>query len=324
MERDLDAVQRQAGGGQVRAGGGLEPESAAAATVKMAQLEADLRTTTGQLEEINFAVGQARQRLERLITDVDFRLTELEKLARGEKAAPAAAPVAEAPAVAAARAVPGQVAAAGNPAAVAVPGAVAEPAPAGTLGAPPRDLGSIPQSVDRGLPSNTNDLGATTGLPPAGAAPQVAAAPGQIPSAAIAPAPANVRLPAGSSKDQYDYAFDLLKRAEYAQAEVALRQFVSTHPQDPLAGNAQYWLAETYYVRNNYGEAANQFLKGYQTYPQSPKAADNLFKLGVTLTILGKTQEACTAFQRFDREYASAPGVLKRRVGDERQRLGCG
>src|SRR5262249_60314953 len=127
----------------------------------------------------------------------------------------------------------------------------------------------------------------------------------------------------GSANDPDGDAFDLLKRAEYAQAAVGLRQFVTAHPQDPLAGNAQYWLAETYYVRNNYSEAATQFLKGYQTYPQSPKAADNLFKLGMTLTILGKVQDACSAFQRFDREYPSAPGALKRRVGDERQRLAC-
>jgi tol-pal system protein YbgF len=326
MERDLTTLQQQTGtGGRPASGGGaMDAETAASATVRMAQLESDLRTTTGQLEEINFSVGQMRQRLDRLVTDVDFRLGELEKIARGEK--PAA--VAEArPA-----AVPGSPASTEARVPAAVPGAVAgAEGPAPSLGLPPRDLGTIPLSVDRTLPSNAGD--GSTGVPPGPAAGQVAAMPGQIPPTAIAPgssaatpaiAPANVRLPPGSSKDQYDYAFDLLKRAEYAQAEQALRQFVTAYPGDPLAGNAQYWLAETYYVRNNYTEAAAQFLKGYQAYPQSPKAADNLFKLGVTLTILGKTQEACTAFQRFDREYASAPGVLKRRVGDERQRLGCG
>ncbi len=325
MERDLSTLQQQAYGGRPppSGGGATDTETAAAATVRMAQLEADLRTTTGQLEEINFGVGQMRQRLERLVTDIDFRLGELEKVARGEKpAAAASAAPADAPAVAV---VPGSPAANEVRApSDAVPGAAAGGPPANVLGAPPRDLGSIPQSIDRTLPSNLSD---PTGLPPPGAAPQVAASPGQIPPTGIVTTPAAaapVRLPAGSSKDQYDYAFDLLKRAEYAQAEQALRQFVSAYPNDPLAGNAQYWLAETYYVRNNYSEAAAQFLKGYQTYPQSPKAADNLFKLGMTLTILGKTQDACSAFQRFDREYATAPGVLKRRVSDERQRLACG
>ena len=34
--------------------------------------------------------------------------------------------------------------------------------------------------------------------------------------------------------------------------------------------------------------------------------------------------EAHNFIASFDREYAGAPGVLKRRVTDERQRLGCG
>jgi len=303
MERDLSVLQQQIYDGKPpppsAPGGAAETEATVAATVRVAQLESELRATTGQLEEINFAVGQLRQRLDRLVSDLDFRLGALEKIAGGQPGAPTGAPaVADAGAAAAAAAVPDAAAA----------------QPAGpTLGPPPRNLGTIPMSA---LP------------PPPG--PQAAAAPGGIASTALGPmmiaptqAATTVRLPPGSPKDQYDYAFDLLKRAEYAQAEQALRQFVTTYPADALAGNAQYWLAETFYVRNNYTEAAAQFLKGYETYPQSPKAADNLFKLGLTLTILGKVQEACAAYKHFDHDYASAAGALKRRVVDERQRLGC-
>jgi tol-pal system protein YbgF len=198
------------------------------------------------------------------------------------------------------------------------PPATTDAAAAPAMGAPPRNLGTIPMGADRAVPPAPGPQ--TAAAAPGGIAPS-ALAPTPIAPAAIAPSA--VRLPSGSPKDQYDYAFDLLKRAEYAQAEQALRQFVTAYPRDPLAGNAQYWLGETFYVRNNYAEAAAQFLKGYQTYPQSPKAPDNLFKLGLTLTILGKVQEACSAYQRFDREYANAAGALKRRVVDERQRLGC-
>ena len=298
MERDLSLLQQQVYGGKPppgAVGGPAASDATVAATVRVAQLESDLRATTGQLEEINFAVGQLRQRLDRLVTDLDFRLSALEKVAglSSGTGAAAAAPSADAGSAAA-------------------PPAAAAPEQA--LGPPPRNLGTVPLGA---IPQP----GSGTAAPAPG--PQAAAAPGAIPPTALTPAASTVRLPGGTPKDQYDYAFDLLKRAEYAQAEQALRQFVQTYPRDPLAGNAQYWLAETFYVRNNYSEAAAQFLKGYQTYPQSPKAADNLFKLGLTLTILGKVQEACSAYQRFDREYASAAGALKRRVSDERQRLGC-
>jgi len=306
MERDLSVLQQQVYGGKPPPGatGAGDTEATQAMTVRVSQLESDLRATTGQLEEINFSVGELRQRLDRLVTDLDFRLGALEKIAAGRPAAAAAPTIADAGGAA-----PSPV----------TPDAVPDAAPAQLLGPQPRNLGTIPLSA---MPPSD------AAAPPSG--PQAAAVPGGIARTgstpmSIAPTQAatTIRLPPGSPKDQYDYAFDLLKRAEYAQAEQALRQFVTTYPNDALAGNAQYWLAETYYVRNNYSEAAAQFLKGYQTYPQSPKAADNLFKLGLTLTILGKVQEACTAYQRFDREYASAAGALKRRVVDERQRLGC-
>ena len=33
-------------------------------------------------------------------------------------------------------------------------------------------------------------------------------------------------------------------------------------PQDPLASSAQYWIGESYYVRGQYKNAADAFLKG--------------------------------------------------------------
>ena len=91
--------------------------------------------------------------------------------------------------------------------------------------------------------------------------------------------------------------------------------FVQRYPNDPLAGNAQYWLGETYYVRKDYENAATAFAEGYQKYPESGKAADNLLKLGMSLGNLGKKSEACSAFARLDRDFPTAPANVKDRVG---------
>ena len=42
-------------------------------------------------------------------------------------------------------------------------------------------------------------------------------------------------------------------------AEQALAAFVQNHPEDGLAGNAQYWLGETFYVRGDFQTAARTF-----------------------------------------------------------------
>jgi tol-pal system protein YbgF len=73
-----------------------------------------------------------------------------------------------------------------------------------------------------------------------------------------------------------------LKQADYPAAEVALKAFVEQHPNDPMAGNAQYWLGETFYTRGRYAEAATAFAEGYKRWPKSSKAADELLKLGMS------------------------------------------
>ena len=55
-------------------------------------------------------------------------------------------------------------------------------------------------------------------------------------------------LPDLSPKEQYEFATNLLKVGDYNTAERALKEFVITNPEHDLAGNAQYWYAETFRI----------------------------------------------------------------------------
>jgi tol-pal system protein YbgF len=161
------------------------------------------------------------------------------------------------------------------------------------------------------------------GARPAGPAPT----PGPT---AHAPAP-NVAAnapPAGGGGPQgeqlYHDGFKLLQDGDYAGAERAFKTFVQRNPHHVLAGNAQYWLGETYYARRDYQNAMVAFAEGYKVYKASPKGPDNLLKLGITLAALNKKQEACAVFARFSQDYPRAPDLQKRRVDQERQKNGCG
>jgi tol-pal system protein YbgF len=130
-------------------------------------------------------------------------------------------------------------------------------------------------------------------------------------------------LPDAPEPEQYNYAFSMLHKADYAGAEQAFKAFLAQHPNGNLAGNAQYWLGETYYVRGDYEQAAVAFMSGYKTYPQSTKGPDNLLKLGMAMANLGKAKEACAAFGRLGSQYPRAAEAIKRRAGAEMSRLGC-
>ena len=79
-------------------------------------------------------------------------------------------------------------------------------------------------------------------------------------------------LPDQDPKKQYEFATSFLKVGDYPTAERAFREFVLENPDHELAGNAQYWYAETFRVRQLYTDAASAYLEGYQKYPKGEKA----------------------------------------------------
>lgn len=159
--------------------------------------------------------------------------------------------------------------------------------------------------------------GQVAGEGPALAQPSVA--PAQAGAARAAGAGSTATTPA----QQYQGAFALLRRADYPAAEQALRAFIAQHPKDPLAGNAQYWLGETYYVRRNWKDAAIAFAEGYQKYPKNSKAPDDLLKLAMSLGNMGQKADACTALRHLERDFPQMPANVRGPAAAEKKHLGC-
>jgi len=159
--------------------------------------------------------------------------------------------------------------------------------------------------------------GANTAAP----APAPIPAPSSGVVATAAPAGQATVLPQGAPAEDYNNAYALLLQADYSGAEQAFSRFLQTHPNDPLAGNAQYWLGETYYVRENYQQAAIHFAEGYKNYPDGPKAPANLLKLGMSLGRIGRTADACASFRELDTRFPDSNVLQYART--ERQRFGC-
>lgn len=130
-------------------------------------------------------------------------------------------------------------------------------------------------------------------------------------------------LPGGKVVDQYRFAINQLRQARYDRAARAFREFLRKHPGSQFAGNAYYWLGETYFAQKKYQLAAIRFADGFQKFPKHPKAPDNLLKLGMSMARLNKTREACASFAELRRRYPSAPGYVKRKAARERKKLAC-
>ena len=130
-------------------------------------------------------------------------------------------------------------------------------------------------------------------------------------------------LPDLSPKDQYEFATNLLKVGDYNTAERALKEFVITHPEHDLAGNAQYWYAETFRIRQLYTDAASAYLEGYQKYPKGEKAPINLLKLGVSMVQIGEKDQGCKMINGVEKQYPKANQSVIQKAKYESQKFEC-
>ena len=130
-------------------------------------------------------------------------------------------------------------------------------------------------------------------------------------------------LPDTTPEEQYKFAVSFIKVGDYETAEFALREFVDTNSKHQLAGNAQYWLGETFYARQNLPEATRAFLVGIQRYPNSMKAPDTMLKLGISLAKLGKSEDSCAAFLEMQNRFPNLRNRLRRRLLKEMKAGGC-
>lgn len=130
-------------------------------------------------------------------------------------------------------------------------------------------------------------------------------------------------LPNASPDEQYKFATSLIKVGDYDQAELALREFVKKNPKHELAGNAQYWYAETFYIRQLYHDAAAAYLDGYQKYPQSTKGPQNLLKLGITLSELGEKDQGCQMLDGITKQYPKATQSVIQKARYEKKKFKC-
>ena len=130
-------------------------------------------------------------------------------------------------------------------------------------------------------------------------------------------------LPNGTPEKQYEFATSFLKVGDYSMAERAFREFVKNNPEHKLAGNAQYWYAETFRIRQLYTDAATAYLEGYQKYPKGEKAPINLLKLGVSMVQIGEKEQGCKMIVGVKKQYPKANQSVLQKAKYESKKFEC-
>ena len=129
--------------------------------------------------------------------------------------------------------------------------------------------------------------------------------------------------PSKEPQEIYQRAFNMLSKGNYEAAEVAFLKFIKDFSDHSLTSNAYYWLGETFYVRKNYIQAAQNFAAGYKKFPKGSKASAQLLKLGISLYALNKNKEACSTFAKLNKEFSDLSLSISSRVNTFKEKLDC-
>ncbi|MCP5419350.1 MAG: tol-pal system protein YbgF [Gammaproteobacteria bacterium] len=178
--------------------------------------------------------------------------------------------------------------------------------------------GTAPEVVDRYAPAQTTLP--TVTAPPANPPPAWSQPPASDPQATYQPRveqpPASVPTPAtGDEREVYTTAFSGLREGHYDQAIADFNSFLQSYPQSELAGNAQYWLGEAYYVKRDFDPAKEAFINLGIRYPNSERVPDALLKLGYIYDEQGDRAKAKDVLQKLVDTY---PGTQAARLGASR------
>lgn len=305
--------------------------------VRLNDMEENLRRMTGQMEELSFQLRQLQDQIRRMQEDNEYRLQQLE--GGGSKRSGAApqpstngdtASIQQGAPPAVLGTIDGSYGPAADPAAgsdLPVGSGDAEFDQAGgySVGSGPLDLSALARgqggtAPDAGGPAGGNDAidnGALPGV--GGGATSAEVLPGSDPIGDQLAAAA----PGGDPRAAYDEAYNAMLSGDYDAAQAGFGVFLADFPDHALAGNAQYWLGESYYAQGRYRDAADTFLKSYTDYPDGPKVTDSLLKLGLSLKGIGEKDAACATFSELLSKYPDAPVAVRSEAQAEQQRARC-
>ena len=316
-------------------------------------LETEVSRLRGETEVQNHALEQLKKRQRDLYTDVDRRIQRIEHPVTTTTGAPAGEdepPLQTLSPFQGTEVTGGRQAE--TPLTLELVGG--EPGAAGAEGedtvplaaAPEIAVSETPEATDAAAlaPETPEDSGAETSLPetsedmdaetPLPGTPEAMGAEASLPEApedsgteaplpetsedvdAETPLPETpVEVSPGRVEAEYQQAFSLLKQSLYDRSITAFQDFLARYPDSDYAGDAQFWLAEAYYVNGYFEQALLEYDALARQYPESRKLSQAQLKAALCRYELGQAEAARTQLEAIIQQY---PGTTAASLARDR------
>jgi tol-pal system protein YbgF len=163
-----------------------------------------------------------------------------------------------------------------------------------------QELDAMRQAV-ASMTAPTVSMGPPGQVPPTGAEPGSAPAPG---TAGTAPSPS--APPLISPQRMFDNAYSDYMAGQYDIAVQGFKAFISSFPRSDKADDAQLNIGNAYYSAGKYQEAVDAFQQVIASYAQSDSMPIAYYKMGLAHTELKQLDLARRAFEAVIEKYPTA------------------
>jgi len=126
-----------------------------------------------------------------------------------------------------------------------------------------------------------------------------------------------------AAEADYKIGYNAIVKGDYATAATKFKAFIKQYPDDPQAADATNWLGEALLQQQDYVDAADVLVTGYKSYPNSQRAPDMLLKLGIALGGAQQQDAACKTFGLLSQKYPDTTAAFKTRLKQEMARGKC-
>ncbi|MCR5813439.1 MAG: tol-pal system protein YbgF [Desulfovibrio sp.] len=109
----------------------------------------------------------------------------------------------------------------------------------------------------------------------------------------------------------YDAGLNAYNARNYSEAQRSFADFLKNYGSHNLVPDAQYYLAECYFQRNQFPEAALAYNEVITKYPKSSHAAGSYLKQGICFSKSGQKDAAKARMNELIKKYPSSPEAAR-------------
>jgi TolA-binding protein len=113
-----------------------------------------------------------------------------------------------------------------------------------------------------------------------------------------------------------------LREGDYLGAQLDFEKYILERPDADDIAIVNYWLGESYFVRNEFQKAANAYIESLGSDPKGIKAPSSMIKLATSFAKLNNP-ESCKIFNAFKTQYPNATELEKAKASKEAKKVGC-